>query len=207
MGGRVAWKLALVVLLAWATLAAACGGGNKSGGGGDILLATGSNGDLIQIVLPKAQSTVVHFDTASVLDPSVSPDGASLAFVRSPDYFVGQTDFGTDIYVAKRDGSDPKELVKHASPSELLRWPIWLADGRTIIFQVQGAVSAGVPSVRLDKVDLATGQRSRYMDNALTPSLSRDGKVLVYVTADPAAGTQQIWVTDPSTLAPQAIVQ
>jgi Tol biopolymer transport system component len=198
----------ITLVLALSLLAvASCGGGAK-GNGGDILLATGANGDLIQIVLPSAaRSTVVHFDRASVLDPSISPDGASIAFVRSPDYTVGQTDFGTDIYVARRDGSDPAPLVKHASPSELLRWPVWLPDGKILIFQVQGASSAGVPSVRLDKVEVGTGTRSKYIDNALTPSLSRDGRTLAYITSDLTIGVQQIWVTDPVALSPQSIVK
>src|SRR5205814_7337237 len=125
---------------------------HKSGGNaGDALLSTGQNGDLVEIhVASGAQATVVHFSDASVLDPSISIDGGRLAFVRSPDFTTGQTDFGTDIYTAGPDGSNPSPLVKHATPSELLRWPVWLPDGRTLIFQVQGTSVGGIPTSRLD---------------------------------------------------------
>ena len=67
-------------------LAAGCSPKSKSGGPGDVLLSTGQNGDLVEIqVASGAQATVVHFNDASVLDPSVSADGGRIAFVRSPE--------------------------------------------------------------------------------------------------------------------------
>jgi Tol biopolymer transport system component len=200
---------AVLLLLAGSLLlAAGCSPKSKGGGPGDVLLSTGQNGDLVQIqVANGAQAAVVHFNDASVLDPSVSADGSRIAFVRSPDFTVGQTDFGTDIYIAARNGSDPSPLVKHAAPSELLRWPVWLPDGRTLIFQVQGASVAGLPTSRLDKIDIASGVRSRYIDNALTPAISRDARTLTYVTTDLTTGLQQIWITDAADTAPQPVVK
>src|SRR5262249_5365567 len=86
---RISSRLLLLSLV----FLAACGGSSKSSGGGasEVLLATGQNGDLNQISLPGgAQTTVVHFKDASVLDPAVSADGSRIAFVRAPDYTVGQ---------------------------------------------------------------------------------------------------------------------
>jgi len=175
---------------------------------GELLLSTGANGDLVQIdTTTGAQATVTHFNDASVLDPSVSRDGSRIAFVRSPDFTVGQTDFGTDIYVAARDGSNPTPLVKHASQSELLRWPVWLPDKQSMIFQVQGTSVGGLPTSRIDRVNIATGERAHFIENALTPSISLDGTTLAYVTTDLTGGQQQVWLTDPDNSSSRSIVQ
>ena len=99
-------KKSLLLVAAGLFLTIACSGKKSSGAAGDVLLSTGQNGDLVEINITNgAQTTVVHFSDASVLDPSISMDGGRIAFVRSPDFTTGQTDFGTDIYTAARDGS------------------------------------------------------------------------------------------------------
>jgi Tol biopolymer transport system component len=179
--------------------AAGCGGGGGGGSSGssDGYLLAGQS-DLIEKQLPGGQPKVLlHFNDSTILDPSVSPDGRSLVFVRVPEYTTTTTDFGTDIYAADRDGNNPRLLVKHGQTNELLRFPTFLADGKTLIFQVQGNASAnGLPLSRIDRFDTGSGRRSTFVADGMMPFASRDGKSVVYQTLASADGTATIWLTD-----------
>ena len=192
------WLLRVAVLLSL-FVALGCGGGGGDAGASatrESYLLAGQS-DLVEISLPSGgQKVLQHFGDSSVIDPSISPDGKLIAFVRVPDYTTTTVDFGTDIYVANRDGTNPTLLVKHAATSELLRWPLWPADGKSVIFSVQGQSANGLPASRLEKFDLATRQRRTFIEGASWPSLSRDGRTLVFQTLDLSNGDNVLWLAD-----------
>ena len=94
----------------------------------------------------------------------LSPDGRTLAFIA-----------GKRLYVAKLDGSKPKELAPDASS------PIFTPDG-TMIICLAKSVSAHYPS--LYSIEVRNGEermltRDKYPINS--PAMSQDGKLLAYI--------------------------
>jgi len=164
----------------------------------DTLLFTGQ-GAVVQMLLPSGESsTLVRLNDASVFDVSVSPDGKQLAFARAIAFQPGRTDFGTDIYVAGRDGSDPHMVATHSFPNELLRWPVWLAGSRSLLFQAQGVTAVnGIPESNIERLDLDSGARSLFVANSRLPATSIDGSTIAYFATD-AGGQDTIWISDTS---------
>jgi Tol biopolymer transport system component len=200
----------LPVLALCLLVLAACGGSADAPGRGsapspqaaaasyNAFLLTGEV-DLFEITLPANQRRLLlHLDDFSIFDASVSSDGRRLAFVVAPVFKPGRTDYGTDVYIAGRDGSGARAAVLHAPPSpsvrqEVLRWPLWLPDGQTLLFQVQSISAAGVPTARVESIAVSNGKRSVLIEGASTPSLSADGRTLIYLTGD-VASTQGVWL-------------
>jgi Tol biopolymer transport system component len=150
------------------------------------------------MALPSGErKVIVHLDGATVFDVAASPDGKQLAFARAANFETGRTDFGTDIYVSARDGSNQHLLATHSFPNELLRWPAWLAGSQSLLFQVQGVTAVnGVPVSRIDLLDVVSGRRSVFVADARLPATSQDGGTLVYQSGDPTAGQDTIWISD-----------
>ena len=103
-------------------------------------------------------------------EPSFSPDGTSIAFVRK--------NFGNpfgELLVQSLSGGDPKELTSGNSSAT----PTWTQDGREIVFT---SPLGGIPSLwRIS----ASGGKPRPVagvgEMALNPSISRKGNQLAYL--------------------------
>lgn len=190
--------------------ASACGG--SSGGGGSTAipdakrtpeLAPPGSGSLIIASFGAitdrqigSGSEVVLYDTGAansfVLDPAVSPDGASIAFINMPPAEIvdGRFDAGSDLWVMGRDGSNPRLVWAHVDPNQLVRFPRW-EDSDSILAIVQEiSTENGVTRVvyTLQRFDVATGQRSAILEDVLAFDVSPDGQRLVYASLLPQTG-------------------
>ena len=181
-------------------LALACSGDGKQAAGqaaGLRLLVAGETG-LSELEGGRLRKLVTFPDGSFILDPVASPDNARLAFIRQPPSSVspgGSVDFGSDLYVSRRDGSDARLLLKHSVPAEFLRTPAWLTDGR-ILVTVRGRDERGAAALSIDAVDALSGQRTRWADNAIDPALSPDGRGVLFSTVDPETRFEQVVVAD-----------
>lgn len=104
--------------------------------------------------------------------PQFSPDGQQIAFVSSR---TGSE----EIYVCRRDGSQPRQLTHMDGPAT--GTPRWSPDGRWLAFDSRGA-----GSVDIYLVSAAGGPVRRLTSEPsydATPSWSRDGRWL-YFTSD-----------------------
>jgi Tol biopolymer transport system component len=119
-----------------------------------------------------------------LLDPAVSPDGGSIAYTLQPPPKVQGTtyDAGSDIWIATRDGSGAHQVVAHQEPNQLMRYPGWLDAGHLLAVVQEPTVAEGTTSVKyvLEKIDIATGQRTRMIENVLAYGLSPDRTRVVY---------------------------
>src|SRR5438067_118329 len=187
---------ALVLLL---VVAVACGGGSKPAEktGDHFLLA---NQSALSEATPAGISrALIKFDDASyLLDPAVSPDGQRLAFARqTPAKSLpnGAVDFGSDLYVADREGKNAKEVLHHAAIAEFIRSPAWLSSTQLLI-TVEGQTPDKLPDFRTEILDLGSGSRRRLIDGAINAALSPDGKQIVYVNVDPLTQEESLIATD-----------
>jgi Tol biopolymer transport system component len=67
------------------------------------------------------------------VDPALSPDGASIAFV------AGSPDDTFQIYIANADGTNPRRLFSGVSMANRSR-PRWSPDGSTLAFETGGTI-------------------------------------------------------------------
>lgn len=183
----------LAVLLA-GILGLACFGGGKgetqdassaARSGPGYILASGPT--LEDVALSGTARSILTFQDGSLLmDPALSPDGTRIAFIRQEpvrNLGGGEIDFGSDLYLVNRDGSDLREVVHHSALAEYVRTPSWLDEHR-LLFSVRGRTSAQVADYRVEMLDLRDGRRTRFASNAVDPSVTPDRKSVLMVSVE-----------------------
>ncbi|MBI5288568.1 MAG: PD40 domain-containing protein [Chloroflexi bacterium] len=203
MKGRV-----LACLVAGVVLAA-CGGGGSSNGkatpGGSPATEPPRAGE--GALLIANLNTVVEVDVKSggrkvllemagtnsfVLDPAVSPDGGSIAYIQQPPPKVeeGRFDAGSDLWVMNRDGSGQRLVFAHAQPNQLVRFPRWEDAGHVLAIVQEISTEAGITRVvyTLERIEVATGQRENVMEDVLAFDISPDRQRLVIAKLLPQTG-------------------
>ena len=95
-------------------------------GSGSLVIA--SFGTITDRQIGSGAETVLY-DTglanSFVLDPAVSPDGSTIAFINMPpaEIINGRFDAGSNLWVMDRDGSNPRLVWEHIDPNQLVRFP------------------------------------------------------------------------------------
>jgi Tol biopolymer transport system component len=108
--------------------------------------------------------------------PSFSPDGTRIVFVRQLDgiKFRPGTSASAELFVMNSDGTLPVRLTDNAQPD----WtPCFSTDGKRIFYSVY----SGSDSVWVMQADGSTPVR---LGAGASPSLSRDGKHIVFVSGE-----------------------
>jgi Tol biopolymer transport system component/DNA-binding winged helix-turn-helix (wHTH) protein len=152
---------------------------------GRLVYAAGSRDTNINELVLSAPSVgpVVLSALSSTLQehaPVVSPDGRKIAFVSTRTGWE-------EIWIANRDGSNPRQMTKCEGPS--CTTPRWSPDGRTIVFSSQ---QSGLQHLYLIHPDNA--QITRLTDDPGSesdPWWSRDGR-WIYFTSD-RSGRHEVW--------------
>lgn len=139
-------------------------------------------------------------DSQSIYDVAVAPNGTEIALsVHSkPQQTPTSYDFGIDLYVVGPNG-EAYVVAEHEKIGESMSNPNWTPDGKALFFMVLGRDETGAIDLHIDHIDLATGVRQRYLDDALEPSLSNDGTTLAYVAYDVRIGSEVIRLMDIAT--------
>jgi Tol biopolymer transport system component len=176
--------------------AAACsGGGGGSGSRFDDHIVLNRSGGIAELDLRSGDERVLvkSPENTILVEPAVSRDGTQLAYVGLLGAVVlpGQpTDLGSDLYVASVDGSNPRMLAEHAVRGEQLRSPVWLPDGDLLIYAQRFENQQIV--VDIERVDVATGERTVIIQNGFAPGASPDGMQFVFIRPEPDA-TVSLW--------------
>ena len=117
------------------------------------------------------------------MEPALSPDGRYVAFSSDA---AGTS----DIWVVDAEGGEPLQLTDRpgdgAKPASD-RHPEWLPDGRSILFSSDRSGRRGVW-----RVPALGGSASLVLADADEPTVSRDGRLLVF-TRPAGSGYRRIW--------------
>jgi Tol biopolymer transport system component len=194
-------------------LASCSGDGSKNGGSGPSQpnhLQVNQRG-LVERIGGRERVLVSTGEGAYVNGVAISPDGKRLAFVLQPPASTnakGEIDFGADLYIANRDGSERKEIVHHSRNGEFIFAPAWLPDGESLIYIVRGRDQIGLPDFRLESINLRDPKRVRLIDFAVDAALSHDGKSVAYVYYDPESSDPEQFLLQElgSKAAPRSLV-
>ena len=134
--------------------------------------------------------------------PTFSPDGSQVAFVAiTPPPVTSTLPLpSSTLYVMGADGSGLRAAWK---PEQgLLGMPAWAADGQALYVAANGVKSLPGGSdtgrqLQVVRLDLASGAAQPLLNDALDPSLSRDGSRLAYLKLSADGYTMSLMVAVP----------
>jgi hypothetical protein len=116
--------------------------------------------------------------------PVLAPGGKTIVFAltQQPDKKTG---FGSDLMTVNLDGTGYNPVVQHESDNVFYASPRFDPTGKLLFFHRRAALIQSGSFVgnedSIERLDLATGERKRIVMNGADPTLSPDGKLLVYV--------------------------
>lgn len=139
---------------------------------------------ILGVVTGTAQTPMFHQDV------SWSPDGKYLAFTGMHDFDEQRRNFKADIYVIRVDGSDQRKISSDERNEFYSSWgKERIAFGADVI----GTKDSDIYTVNADGSDLR--QVTRGGGRNATPSISRDGKRIVFVSTRDG-GKHQIYIAN-----------
>lgn len=179
-------------LLLVAVLAAACGAGPGSNGADpagklefSFILANPAG---LQTLDAKGQiaGRIVDLPKDSApASPFLFPDRRSIAFSITLVPTGGASTFGSDIWAVDLDGRNLRPLVEHERENVFYASPLVDPSGGVLYFHRRAAIIRDGTYVgnedSIERLDLATNQRTRVVTDAADPTLSPDGRTLAYV--------------------------
>ncbi len=136
----------------------------------------------VALVSPEGVETVLFDAMAS--EPALSPDGTQLLFTRGGDNIYRKraksfSSYAAEIWLYNLKTREFKLIVKNKTDS---RSPLWAPDGRGFYYVSGDGGSKNIHFRTLASVDPASDVQLTFFrgDNVLQPSLSANGKTLVF---------------------------
>jgi len=123
-------------------------------------------------------------DQSAPSTPALHPSGTAIAFalVQQPDPKRG---FGSDIYIVNLDGTNLRPVVQHEDNNVFYASPRFDASGNVLYVHRRSAIITNGAFVGnedgIERIDLRTGQRVRIIKDGADPTISKDGKSIVFV--------------------------
>lgn len=123
-------------------------------------------------------------DQSAPSTPALHPAGNAIAFAltQQPDAKRG---FGSDIYMVDLDGRNLHAVVLHEDNNVFYASPRFDASGNVLYVHRRAAIVQNGTFVgnedAIERIDLRTGQATKIVKDGADPSVSADGKTLVYV--------------------------
>src|SRR5439155_1432982 len=128
-------------------------------------------------------------------DPAWSTDGSQLLYAYSPPLPNVRGPGGllplpvTDLYLMNADGTSQKPVLEHDAPGAGYESPVWAPDGKSVYVTYTALITESNivkdEVVEVARAPLGGGTRETLAPNAMTPTLSADGKRLAYIATQP----------------------
>lgn len=180
--------IALVVLILLSACGTAGSGSPPASGGcgtkATFLLANPGGLSCLDDAARSIGKLVQLPDQSAPSTPALHPSGAALAFTltQQPDPKRG---FGSDIYLVNLDGTNLHPVVLHEANNVFYASPRFDASGNVLYVHRRSAImqngSFAGNEDAIERIDLRTGQATRIIKDGADPTVSADGKTLVYV--------------------------
>lgn len=177
-------RAALLLLFFGTVLFAACGGSGGQRDAGRLIITRESG--LFEFDLgTKASKLIEPAPPRSLLyDPAVSPAGDRIAYaMQLPTTGEGEAiDVSFDLWVADRDGSNPRVVYQHQTNNESLRYPKWLNEDEILVLIQEARLVDGQNSLTygVRRVNVQTGARTDMIEGAARFAISPDGRRMIY---------------------------
>lgn len=191
-----------VAILALAFLTAACSAGTSVAPGGEApglrasFILANPSGLLALDEAGRSLGRVVALPANSApATPALHPGGKSLAFAitKVP---TSTTGFGSDIQIVNLDGTGLRSLVEHEGDTVFYASPRFDPTGNLLYVHRRAALVRNGAFVGNDdtivRIDLRTEQRTTVLTDAADPTISPDGRTLVYVRIKDGRG-EGLW--------------
>jgi Tol biopolymer transport system component len=178
--------------LAVLTLASCGGGGGPAPASGEpgcgakatFILANPGGLTCLDDVARSIGKLVALPDQSAPSTPTLHPSGTALAFA-----ITGQPDakrgFGSDIFIVNLDGSGLKPVVLHEDNNVFYASPRFDSSGNVLYVHRRSAIIQNGSFVGNEdvivRIDLRSGQSTRILKDGADPTISPDGKTIVYV--------------------------
>ncbi len=122
-------------------------------------------------------------DQSAPSTPVFHPSGKALAFAliqQDP-----KRGFGSDIYTVDLDGTNLRPVLQHEDNNVFYASPRYDASGNVLYVHRRAAIITNGTYTgnedSIERVDLRTNQRARVVKDGADPTISPDGKTLVYI--------------------------
>lgn len=206
----------LMLLTLIAAVVSACGGGDKgptfaesTPAATSAAVAASGHGLLLtrdqrlflrdmasdkEYVLKRADADVVY------TYPRWSPDGKRIAYGLDVTFTgLASQNWGSDIAVINTDGSGGEQIVFRRPASGVhVEGMAWSADGGSLyVSLMETNIKDGRflgQTLNLERLDLATGERTALVPDAVYPSVSPDGSLIAYVTFSSSDDPGGLWI-------------
>jgi Tol biopolymer transport system component len=106
----------------------------------------------------------------------------------------------SSLFVASADGSGARAVVSAEAPNVFYHWPTWDAAGTHLY-----ALRADADGARIERIDIASGERRPVVDRAADFDVSRVGRLIAFVRNADAGATLNLARRDVGG-APQTLV-
>src|SRR5438105_7461667 len=185
------WPVVFAIL---AVLAAACGGAtaipsvepSAPGCGAKAIFILANPGGLTCLdEASRSLGKIVKLpDQSAPSTPALHPSGTAFAFAltQQPDPKRG---FGSDIYMVNLDGTNLRAIVLHEDNNVFYASPRFDSSGNVLYVHRRAAIITNGSYTgnedNIVRIDLRTGESKRIIKDGADPTISPDGKMIVYV--------------------------
>lgn len=114
-----------------------------------------------------------------------SSSGAQIAYAVAPQEARAATP--SSLFVASPDGSGARAVVSADAPNVFYHWPTWDKAGTHLY-----ALRADPSGARIERIDIASGERRPVVDRAAEFDVSRDERLIAFVRNADAGATLNI---------------
>lgn len=144
--------------------------------------------------------------------PRWSPDGKKIAYVLKTAFNgAPNQEWGDDIALNTPDGGSETIVLKRPQIGTTIEGLAWIPDGSGFyagILETQIKDNRFIgQSSRLERIDLATGARTKIVDDAGYPTVSPDGGMIAYITYGSGDTPGGLWTAKPDGSNAKLIVQ
>jgi len=133
--------------------------------------------------------------------PRWKPDGSQIAYVIAAQVGGAGQNVGSDVAVSDTDGSNERIVFTHEKPGTTIEGIDWTPDGQGLYLSIiEPEIRDGRfvgSTMRLDRLDVASGERTTIAQGAAYPAVARDGSRIAYLTYSGGDRPAGLWTARP----------